>query len=247
MKTAEDFDKLTNIPLYAAIPQRKDKMTGSQFEEAMRVLRTNLQFAGGAKKSKIVALTSSISGEGKTTAAVALAKIIAATGKKVVLLDLDLRRSRIHVEFNITNKVGVSSVLSGVRTLHEVMHEDILENLDVITSGPKPPNPSELLVTASFDEMIAKLSEAYDYVIFDTPPIGLVTDAMILLQIADIGLIVTRANYSKKAFIKNIERFAAEHKLQNLGFIINGVEADKKQGYGYGYGYGYGSGKGYYE
>ena len=247
LKTAEDFDKITNIPLYAAIPQRKDKMSGSQFEEAMRVLRTNLQFAGGAKKSKIVALTSSISGEGKTTAAVALAKIIAATGKKVILLDLDLRRSRMHEEFRITNKVGVSSVLSGVRTLHEVMHEDIFENLDVITSGPKPPNPSELLVTAGFDEMIAKLSEAYDYVIFDTPPIGLVTDAMILLQIADIGLIVTRANYSKKAFIKNIERFAAEHKLQNLGFIINGVESDKKQGYGYGYGYGYGSGKGYYE
>ncbi len=192
-------------------------------------------------------MTSSISGEGKTTAAVALAKIIAATGKKVILLDLDLRRSRMHEEFRITNKVGVSSVLSGVRTLHEVMHEDIFENLDVITSGPKPPNPSELLVTASFDEMIAKLSEAYDYVIFDTPPIGLVTDAMILLQIADIGLIVTRANYSKKAFLKNIERFATEHKLQNLGFIINGVESDKKQGYGYGYGYEYGSGKGYYE
>ena len=248
LKTAEDFDKITNIPLYAAIPKRIDKMTRSQFEEAMRVLRTNLQFAGGAKKPKIVALTSSVSGEGKTTAAVALAKIIAATGKKVVLLDLDMRRSRMHEEFKITNKVGVSSVLSGVRTLHEVLHEDVLENLDVIFSGPKPPNPSELLVTAGFDEMIAKLSEAYEYIIFDTPPIGLVTDAMILLQIADIGLIVTRANYSKKAFLKNIERFATEHKLQNLGFIINGVESDKKQGYGYGYGgYGYGSGKGYYE
>ncbi|MGB6018463.1 MAG: polysaccharide biosynthesis tyrosine autokinase [Sulfurimonadaceae bacterium] len=247
LKTAEDIDKATNIPLYAAIPQRINKMTSSQFEEAMRVLRTNLQFAGGAKKSKIVALTSSISGEGKTTVAVSLAKIIAATGKKVVLLDLDMRRSRMHEEFSITNKVGVSSVLSGINTLDEVLHEDVLENLDVITAGAKPPNPSELLVTVGFDEMIAKLSEAYEYIIFDTPPIGLVTDAMILLQIADIGLIVTRANYSKKSFLKNIERFATEHKLQNLGFIINGLESDKKQGYGYGYGYGYGSGKGYYD
>ena len=247
LKTAEDIDKITNIPLYGAVPQRKDKTTRSQFQEAMRVLRTNLQFVGGAKKSKVVALTSSISGEGKTTIAVALAKIIAATGKKVIVLDLDMRRSRMHEEFSITNKIGVSSILSGHNTLDEAIQSDVEENLDVLTAGPKPPNPSELLVTSGFDDLIDTLSQSYDYVILDTPPIGLVTDAMILLKMADVGLIVARANYSKKSFLKNIERFALEHELHNLGFILNGIESSKKQGYGYGYGYGYGSGKGYYD
>ena len=247
LKTAEDIDKLTNIPLYGAVPQRKDKMTRSQFEEAMRVLRTNLQFVGGGKRSKIVALTSSISGEGKTTIAVALAKIVAATGKKVVILDLDMRRSRMHEEFSITNKIGVSSILSGINTLDEVLQKDVIENVDVITAGAKPPNPSELLLTSSFDTMIETLSEKYDYIILDTPPIGLVTDAMILLKLADVGLIVTRANYSKKSFLKNIERFALEHELHHLGFILNGLDSSRKHGYGYGYGYGYGSGKGYYD
>jgi len=247
LKTAEDIDKISTIPLYGAVPQRKDKTTRSQFEEAMRVLRTNLQFVGSAKHCKVVALTSSISGEGKTTIAVALGKIIAATGKKVILLDLDMRRSRMHEEFGITNKMGVSSVLSNNNTLEEVTQKKVVENVDVITSGPKPPNPSELLVTAGFDNMIEQLSKEYDYIILDTPPIGLVTDAMILLKMADVGLIVTRANYSKKSFLKNIERFAKEHTLGNLGFIINGLESSRRQGYGYGYGYGYGSGKGYYE
>lgn len=246
LKTAEDFDKITAIPLYGAIPHRKNKMTSSQFEEAMRVLRTNLQFVGGAKQSKIVALTSSISGEGKTIIAVSLAKMIAATGKKVIILDLDLRRSRMHKELGITNRIGVSSVLSGSNTLEEALQKEVLENIDVITSGPKPPNPSELLVTEGFEKVIETLSEEYDYIIFDTPPIGLVSDAMILLKTADIGLIVTRANYSKKAYLKNVDKFAKEHELNNLGFILNGIESSKGHGYGYGYGYGYGSSKGYY-
>ncbi len=247
LKTADDIDKATNIPLYGAVPQRVDKTTRSQFAEAMRVLRTNLQFVGTSKKSKVIAITSSISGEGKTTIAVALAAIVAATGKKVIILDLDLRRSRMHVEFKITNKLGISSYLVGTATLDDVIQKDVNENLHVITAGPKPPNPSELLVTSQFDKLIEELEERYDYIILDTPPIGLVTDAMILLKMADVGLIITRANYSKKSFIKNIERFSAEHKLNNLGFIINGMESSKRQGYGYGYGYGYGSGKGYYD
>ncbi|WP_345974707.1 polysaccharide biosynthesis tyrosine autokinase [Sulfurimonas sp. HSL3-7] len=247
LKTAEDFDKISTIPLYGAIPQRKNKRGYSQFEEAMRVLRTNLQFVGGTKKSKIVALTSSISGEGKTIIAVSLAKMIAATGKKVIILDLDMRRSRMHEEFNITNKIGVSSVLSGSNTLEEALQKEVLENVDVITSGPKPPNPSELLVKEGFEQLIQTLSEKYAYIIFDTPPIGLVSDAMILLKTADIGLIVTRANYSKKAYLKNVDKFSKEHDLNNLGFILNGIESSKRHGYGYGYGYGYGSSKGYYE
>ena len=245
LKTAEDIDKNTKIPLYGAVPQRKDKMTRSQFSEAMRVLRTNLQYVGVKKSSKLIAITSSISGEGKTTIAVALSGIVAATGKKVVVLDLDLRRSRMHEEFQISNKIGVSSYLSGSATVDEIIHPDVKENLDVITAGPKPPNPSELLVTKEFDEFLNILRERYDYIILDTPPIGLVTDAMVLLKVADVGLIVTRAYYSKKSFLKNVDRFASEHHLNNLGFIINGLESSKRHGYGYGYGYGYGSTKGY--
>ena len=245
LKTAEDIDKNTMIPLYGAVPERKDKMTRSQFAEAMRVLRTNLQYVGTSKRSKIIAITSSISGEGKTTIAVALSAIVAATGKKVVVIDLDLRRSRMHEEFQITNKVGISSYLSGHDTVEEITQTGTDENLHIITAGPKPPNPSELLVTAEFDVLLEKLRETYDYIILDTPPIGLVSDAMVLLKKADVGLIVTRANYSKKSFLKSVDRFAKEHNLNNLGFIINGLESSKKHGYGYGYGYGYGSSKGY--
>ena len=246
LKTAEDIDRITNIPLYGALPQRKDKTTRAQFEEAMRVLRTNLQFVGGSKKSKVVALTSSISGEGKTTIAVALAKIIAATGKKVIILDLDMRRSRMHEEYNVSNKEGVSNILADRNIPYsEIIQRGVFENLDIITAGPKPPNPSELLVTSGFETLIESLSNEYDYVILDTPPIGLVTDAMILLRMADIGLMVTRANYSKKSFLKSVERFTKEHDLHNIGFIINGLESNKRQGYGYGYGYGYGSEKSY--
>ena len=102
------------------------------------------------------------------------------------------------------------------------------------------------MVTAEFDRLIEDLLlvHAYDYIIFDTPPIGLVSDAMILLKTADIGLIVTRANYSKKEFLKNVDKFAKEHDLSNLGFILNGIESSKGHGYGYGYGYGDGSGRG---
>ena len=247
LKTAEDIDKITNIPLFGAVPLKKDKISNRQYDEALRVLRTNLQFVGGSKKSKVIALTSSVSGEGKTTIAVSLAKIVAATDKKVVILDLDMRRSRMHEELGISNDVGMSSILSGHNTLNDVLKFNVEDNLDAILAGPKPPNPSELLVTKNFDMLIQTLSETYEYIILDTPPIGLVTDAMIMLKMSDVGLIVTRANYSKKSFLKNVERFATEHELQNLGFILNGLDASSKHGYGYGYGYGYGGAKGYYD
>jgi len=248
IKSNEDVEKLTDIPMYGVLPHLKDNTSRVQFDEAMRVLRTNIEFVhSDDATAKIVAMTSSISGEGKTTVSVALSKMIAATQKRVIIIDLDLRRSRMHEEFTITNKHGVSSVLANKKSLDEVIQSNVFENLDVLTAGPIPPNPSELLVSGNFDKMIEQLKTEYDYIILDTAPVGLVTDAMTLLKLADVGLIVTRANYSKKAFLKNVERFAQTHNLNNLGFVLNGVISDKSHGYGYGYGYGYGNADAYYE
>ena len=244
IKSSEDIERYTSLPLYGVIPMLTET-TKVQFDEAIRVLRTNLQFAEGQKACKVVALTSSISGEGKSTTALALSKMIAATGQKVIMLDLDMRRSKLHEVVVQEHTQGISTYLSGLTPLENVIQYGVEENLDVVFVGPKPPNPSELLVSPNFEAMLTVLEKEYAYIILDTPPVGLVADAMILLKRADVGLVVTRANFSNRAFLKNIERLTKEQSLDNIGIIINALEG-KKNGYGYGYGYGYGAEPGYY-
>ena len=248
IKTAEDVEKLTNLPLYGVIPDYgKKKTKPAAYYEALRVIRTNLEFLGDSSKSKLVTLTSSIPQEGKTTTAFELAKIIAKSGKRVIVLDLDMRRSRLHELVHVPNKDGVSTLLAGKVTLKEVIQHTKEEDLDVITSGPTPPNPSELLMSDTFKRIIKTLRAEYDYVILDSPPIGLVADAMIVMRMSDINLIVVRAEYSKKDFFKNINRFVESHELR-AGIILNGVKANAKSGaYGFGYGYNYGYSSNYYK
>ena len=245
IKSSEDIERYSTLPLYGVIPMLTEK-TRVQFDEAIRVLRTNLQFVGGQKACKIVALTSSISGEGKSTTALALSKMIAATGKKVILLDLDMRRSKLQETMQQEHNMGMSTYLSGLTPLSEVIQKNVEDNLDMIFVGPKPPNPSELLVSPNFELILEQLQKEYTYIILDTPPIGLVADAMILLKHADVGLVVTRAYFSNRAFLKNIERLVKEQSLDQVGIIVNGLEG-KKNGYGYGYGYGYGTEPDYYD
>jgi len=247
IKTVEDIEKHTNIPLYGAVPMFDPKVKNNQpYEEALRVIRTNLEFLYESDKSKLVTITSSIPTEGKTTLTTEVAKIIAKTQKTVIVLDLDMRRAKVHEKYNLSNIKGMSTFLANKHTLMEVIQQTELENLSVITAGPTPPNPSELIMTKRMTEVIEVLLEKYDYVFLDTPPIGLVTDAMMLMKISDLNIFVIRANYSKKDFIKNINRFVEEHKLNNPGMVLNGVELSKNSGYGYGYGYGYGHASDYY-
>lgn len=247
VKNSEEIEKLSSIPLYGIIPNNKSKKAAKLIDESYRAIRTNLQFLPRHDKSQIISITSSVSGEGKTTISANLAKIISQADKKVVVLDFDLRKSSLHKEFKINNTIGVSNYLTDQNTLEEVTNHIENTNVDVITTGTLPPNPSELILTKKMKEFVEILKSKYDYVIFDTPPVGLVTDALILMNYSDIVFVVARASYTRKEFVKNLDRLSKEHSQHTFGMILNGVEIGEKYGYGYGssYGYGYGNDKYY--
>jgi capsular exopolysaccharide synthesis family protein len=221
-----------------------DKNPKSIISEAFRTVRTNLQFISNEPGPKVVSVTSTISGEGKTFTAINLAGIIAFTGKKVIILDVDMRKPKIHIGFNVSNDAGMSTLLIGKSDLQSVIRNSHLPNLDFITAGPIPPNPSELIINGKIEKLIEELKTKYDVIIFDTPPVGLVTDGLHLIQLSDYPIYVFRANYSKRNFVQNADRLINENKITNLSVILNGVDTEKNT-YGYNYGYGYGYGYGY--
>lgn len=247
VNNTEEIEKFTSIPIYGVIPLNKNKKTSSIFLEAFKSIRTNLQFLPKNESSRIISITSSVSGEGKTTIAAKLAEVISQTGKRVIVLDLDLRKASIHKEFDLPNNIGMSNLLTNQNSFEEVVKKTANEFIDIITTGPLPPNPSELILTDSMKNILNQLKELYDYVIIDTPPVGLVTDALILMNYSDITFTIVRANYTRKEFIKNLDRLSKEHSHNHVGMVLNGVEIGDKYGYGYGvsYGYGYGNGKYY--
>jgi tyrosine-protein kinase Etk/Wzc len=219
--------------------------------EAFRAIRTNLQFINHTPGPKVVAITSTISGEGKTFVALNMAGIIAFSGKKVVVCDLDMRKPKIHRGFDVENSDGMSTLLIGKSTIDKAIRHSKLENLDYITAGPIPPNPSELIISPEMDVILAQLKAIYDTVILDTPPAGLVTDAVTLLQKADYPVYIFRSDYSRKQFVQVADKLQNENHIP-LSVVLNGVDLDRskysrKYSYGYGYGYGYTSGDGYYE
>ena len=227
-----------------------DKNPRSLIAEAFRSVRTNLQFINNNPGSKIIAVTSTISGEGKTFVALNLAGIIAFSGKRVVVCDLDMRKPKIHKGFGVENSEGMSTLLIGRGSLETSIRKSKLENLDYITAGPIPPNPSELIINDRMNALIEELKKQYDYVVLDTPPVGLVTDGVALLQKADYPLYIFRADYSKKQFVQVADKLINENKIQ-VSVILNGVDLDRNRysynySYGYGYGYGYESGD-YYD
>jgi capsular exopolysaccharide synthesis family protein len=229
-----------------------DKSPKSIIAEAFRSIRSNLQFISNEGGSKTIALTSTISGEGKTFVAINLGGIISFSGKKVIILDLDLRKPKIHLGFKTQNTVGMSTLLIGKDSIDDAIQHSSLENLDFITAGPIPPNPSELIMSPKMDEMITYLKTIYDVVIIDNPPVGLVSDGIAMIQKADYPIYIFRADYSKRNYIQNVDRLINETNIKKLSIILNGVDVERKTygfNYGYGYGYGYGTnyGYGYYE
>lgn len=237
IRTVTDITNSTTIPVFGMIPLFNRKKKSQSFYEALRVIRTNVDFFKSHNKSKLITITSSISGEGKTTLISELAKIIALTEKKVLLVDLDMRKPRVHEKLNIRNGIGMSTILSGQSNLEDAIQTSKeTHNLHIIPAGPIPPNPSELLLGESFKMTLQALSNKYDYILFDSPPIGHVTDASALMYVSDISLIVLKLDYSKKDFIRNINRLRAEQKFNNLGLVVNGLEEDN---FTYGYGSSY--------
>lgn len=195
-----------------------------------------------------MSVTSTISGEGKTFVAINLSGVIALSGVKVVIIDLDMRKPKIHRAFDVDNEVGMSTILIGKNTVEQCIHKTSIDSLDFISAGPTPPNPSELILRDEFDKTLKHLHTIYDLIFIDTPPVGLVTDGIIIMKKVDQPLYVVRAEYSKKGFEKNINKLVINNNFKNLGAILNGFDNSIGYGYGYkyGYGYGYGYGSGYY-
>lgn len=212
------------------------KAPKSMMAEAMRKIRVNLSYIH--PNYKTIAITSSISGEGKTFVALNLSAIVAMSGKKTILLDLDMRKPKLHLAFNLNNESGMSNLIIGKIELEKAITKNVDVNLDVITSGPIPPNPSELLLSDSFKQIIEQLKNQYDVVVIDNPPIGLVSDGVQILTESDIPIYVFKSQYSKRNFAFRIKELFEMQQLKSLNIILNGVANSKRNVYGYGYGYG---------
>lgn len=241
-----------DIPVSQLVVNKNPK---SVIAESFREIRSNLQFVSQNEGKKLIAITSTVSGEGKTFCAINIAGIIAYSGKKVIILDLDMRKPKIHLGFGVENNKGMSTLLIEKTSVEECVHKSELENLDFITSGPIPPNPSELIINGKLNSLVEDLKKVYDYVIIDNPPIGLVSDAMEMLKKADYPIYVFKTEYSKKNFVNNLDRLVIDNDIKRLSIILNGVEMGRGaygrgyygNSYGGGYGYGYGYGSGYYD
>lgn len=259
VQNIDDITSLTQLPIIGIVGHKEKASNLSVFErpksplsEAFRAIRTSLQFLYKKQNfvgSKTLMLTSSISGEGKTFCSINIATVFALSDKKTIIVGLDLRKPKIFNDFNIKNDSGVVHYLIGQKTLDEIIQKTHIPNLDVLTSGPIPPNPSELILGESMKEMIDELKIKYDYVILDTPPVGLVSDALELSQFCDVTLYVIRQNYTKKDMLTLLNNRTKRGELSNVSILFNGYESKAKYGVGYGngYGYGYGYGKGYHE
>ncbi len=247
--TFQELEKNVSTPILGAVTKTSDKMEvtsliidkrpKSAVSEALRSVRTNIEFMLNKDKQRVISVTSTISGEGKTFIAVNLGGIIALSKKKVVVVDLDMRKPRVHLSFNngngAINDKGVSTILINKHTIDECISKTRIDNLHYIPAGPTPPNPSELMLNPEFDDLISNLQKIYDLVILDTPPAGLVTDGILAMKKADLAIYIVRANYSRKAFLKTLERLVRVNQFKNISVILNAVPKTSGNGYGYGY------------
>ncbi len=249
----EDINSITTVPIVADVPLASEKVKtaagivvqadkNNQIDEVFRSLRTNLQFMM-KENEKIILFTSGISGEGKTFIAANLAVSFALLGMKVVLVGCDIRKPALGRLFGTLNqKQGLTNLLRAEHVTAEDLHQEICNsgvhpNLDLLTSGPVPPNPTEMLSRKSLKTVLDLLSEEYDYIILDTAPVGLVSDTFLLARHANVSCFVCRADYTPKSNLALLNSLTKENRLPNVCVVLNGVDLSKKK-YGYYYGYG---------
>jgi capsular exopolysaccharide synthesis family protein len=213
------------LPIFAVLPYFKNKK--SLYQDALRVLLTKFEYNSDQQKPKIITLTSSVWGEGRSTTAIEFGRVIAQSGKKVIILDMDLRHPSIHQKFNLENKKGIGTFLSKLDEFSEVLHHTDQTNMDIVCSGLTTVNPYDIIMSMEFKELLGKLKESYNYILFVAPPAGLVADALALMYLSDINLVLFRAQYSKKDFVISVDRFVKEHQFENIGIVLNSLELNK--------------------
>lgn len=249
----DDVERLTPIPIIADVPVASEMVkqrTGivvkadknDLIDEVFRSLRTNVQFMLTGEQ-KVICVTSSTSGEGKSFNAANLAMSFALLGKRTLLCGLDIRKPALGKLFSVSDRSkGITTLLKQTKVTWEDLQAQLLpsgvnENLDLLLAGPVPPNPTELLARENFADIMRMLRQQYDYIILDTAPVGLVTDTIQIGQQADMTIFVLRADYTPKSSIRQLNELAKGKKLPNLGIVINGIDLSRRK-YGYYYGYG---------
>lgn len=197
--------------------------------ESYKAARTNIMFSLSADDKKIFAVTSYSKGEGKSTVSSNLAISFSKMENRVLLVDCDLRRPNLHNIFKVDNEQGLSNVIGKMGDFDEALHKNVLPNLDILTSGTIPPNPSELLCSQRFIDLVKRLQEEYDYVIFDTPPVGVVADALLLKDLVAGFVVVLRERSTTHGDIQNLLESAKLADCKLLGFIKVGCTSNKKR------------------
>ncbi len=235
-KDKDELERATNLPILGEI-SRNDKKNGlfvlgeniaTPISELFRLIRNNVQFMVSGSDKNVLLITSSISGEGKTFIATNLALSFALTGKRTLVVGADIRRPVLAMNFNLDNKRGLTTYLSGQETDVDslVMECPQSPNLFVMPAGPVPPNPNELLLNGRFKELIDIVRTRYDYVVIDTAPIGVVSDTLLISQYSDVQLFILRADYSTRRSLKIVHQAIASGRLKTCALVLNGVDVD---------------------
>jgi len=257
-----DVLRKTKVPVIGYISHSEGKKEiavvekpGSALAESFRSVRTALKYFVKGNDSAVIAISSTISSEGKTFISINLAAITAMLGKKVLLIGLDLRKPRINKVFEFEDSPGMSTYLSENCKFEEIIQKTQINNLFYAPSGPIPPNPAELIETEQMKKFMNRVRKEYDYIIIDTPPVAIVTDTLLLAPYVDVNLFIVRQRYTSRNTLNMIEELNRQGELKNMAIVINDINLSGYYGYGmrygnsYGYGYSYGYnyyGAGYY-
>ncbi len=243
----KQLEKITSIPILGVIGHSNIDSNLIVYEkpktsvsESFRAIRADLQFLLKDKsndESKVILITSSIGGEGKTFTSLNIATVLANGGRKTVLLGMDLRKPKIFNDFKLKNEEGLSNYLIGQSNKNDILQKTFIDNLSIIPSGAVPPNPSELLLDTRLDTLIDELKNDFEYIIMDTPPVGLVADAFQLMHVSDVNLFMVRQNYTDKEVLDFINDKYENNIVKNISIILNDFIPNSSSGYGYGYGY----------
>ena len=252
IKSLGQLQSMTSITILGSIPKLKELDSTfrlksgserSEISQTFRALRTNLQFLVTDAKSNVILVTSLLPGEGKTFTSVNLASVLAIAERRVLIMDFDLHKPRLAKAMELPNEKGISSLLIDNERIEDVVQKTEVQTLDVITSGPIPPNASELIMREKLGDIIDYAREHYEYVFLDTPPVSLISDALMLTKISDVNLFVLNSRSTSKTSLDYIDKLLSTNSVNGAALVLNEEQISRLDyyyaQYGYG-GYGYG-------